>query len=311
MKGYKGFNKGLICRGKKYAENKTFEEDSAETCKNGMHFCALPHQVFEYYSPGENHEFAEVEALDDAETDDNCKYCSKKLHIGAKISVFDICKISVSAFFKKFDFFSKIEKAKESQETNAGDCGAANAGNRGAANAGDCGAANAGNRGAANAGDYGAANAGDWGAANAGDWGAANAGDYGAANAGYCGAANAGYCGAANAGDYGAANAGNRGAANAGDWGAANAGDCGAAIVRAEGKASAGTNGIAIALGNKAAAKGKRGAVLVLTEWDDKTDDIKYVKAVKVTGRKIKADTYYTLTDGKIIEVQDEAKTDE
>ena len=55
-------------------------------------------------------------------------------------------------------------------------------------------------------------------------------------------------------------------------------------------------------MGNKAAAKGKRGAVLVLTEWDDKTDDIKYVKAVKVTGRKIKEDTYYTLIDGKIVE---------
>ena len=310
MKGYKGFNKGLICRGKKYAENKTFEEGSAEICKNGMHFCALPHQVFEYYSPGENHEFAEVESLDDTKTDDNRKYCAKKLRIGAKISVFDICKISVSAFFERFDFFSKIKKAKESRETNAGDwgaanagyCGAANAGNRGAANAGNRGAANAGDCGAANAGDCGAANAGDWGAANAGYCGAANAGNRGAANAGNRGAANAGDCGAANAGDCGAANAGDRGAANAGNRGAANAGNWGAAIVRAEGKASAGTNGIAIALGNKAAAKGKRGAVLVLTEWDDKTDDIKYVKAVKVTGRKIKEDTYYTLIDGKIVE---------
>lgn len=30
MKGYKGFEKGMICRGKQYAENTVFEEDSAE-----------------------------------------------------------------------------------------------------------------------------------------------------------------------------------------------------------------------------------------------------------------------------------------
>lgn len=29
MKGYKGFNKGMICRGKQYAENTVFEEPEA------------------------------------------------------------------------------------------------------------------------------------------------------------------------------------------------------------------------------------------------------------------------------------------
>ena len=174
MKGYKGFEKGLVCRGKQYAENTVFEEDDAEICKSGMHFCALPHQVFAHYSPGENHEFAEVEALDDPVTDDTAKYCSKKLRIGAKISVFDMVKASVCAFFERVNFAGKIAEATQVD---------------GAANAGYCGAANAGYRGAANAGYYGAANAGDYGAANAGNWGAANAGYYGAANAGDYGAA--------------------------------------------------------------------------------------------------------------------------
>ena len=182
MKGYKGFEKGLVCRGKQYAENTVFEEENAEICKSGMHFCALPHQVFSYYSPGENHEFAEVEAPDDSSTDDNIKYCTKKLRIGARISVCDMVKASVGAFFESVDFSGRIEKtAKVIGAANAGDCGAANAGYRGAANAGNRGAANAGDYGAANAGDFGAANAGDYGAANAGNRGAANAGDYGAA----------------------------------------------------------------------------------------------------------------------------------
>ena len=158
MKGYKGFEKGLVCRGKQYAENTVFEEDDAEICKSGMHFCALPHQVFAHYSPGENHEFAEVEALDDPVTDDNAKYCSKKLRIGAKISVFDMVKASVCAFFERVNFAGKIAEAEQVYgAANAGDCGAANAGDCGAANAGDFGAANAGNRGAASAGNFGAA----------------------------------------------------------------------------------------------------------------------------------------------------------
>lgn len=139
MKGYKGFSKGLICRGKQYEEGKIYEEETAEICHSDMHFCALPHQVFEHYSPGKNHEFAEVESLDDTKTDDGRKYCTKKLRIGAKINAFDICKISVSAFFERFDFAGKIKNAKESIVTNAGYCGAANAGDWGAANAGNWG----------------------------------------------------------------------------------------------------------------------------------------------------------------------------
>ena len=161
MKGYKGFEKGLVCRGKQYAENTVFEEDDAEICKSGMHFCALPHQVFAHYPPGENHEFAEVEALDDSSTDDNTKYCTKKLRIGARISVFDMVKASVGAFFESVDFSGRIEKtAKVIGAANAGDYGAANAGNFGAANAGDYGAANAGHRGAAIARKEGKASVG-------------------------------------------------------------------------------------------------------------------------------------------------------
>ena len=158
MKGYKGFEKGLVCRGKQYAENTVFEEDDAEICQSGMHFCALPHQVFVHYSPGENHEFAEVEALDDPVTDDDAKYCSKKLRIGAKISVFDMVKASVCAFFERVNFAGKIAEAEQVYgAANAGDRGAANAGNRGAANAGDCGAAIARKKGKASVGINGIA----------------------------------------------------------------------------------------------------------------------------------------------------------
>ena len=125
--------------------------------------------------------------------------------------------------------------------------------------------------------------------ANAGDCGAANAGDYGAANAGDCGAANAGY----------------RGAANAGDYGAANAGDCGAAISR--GSSSVGANGVALVrgesnCGNKA--KGGIGSILIFVLEQEDSYEIEDWKAVVVDGKTIKADTWYKLENGEIVEVK-------
>ena len=91
MKGYKGFNKGLICHGKQYAENTVFEEDVAVVCQKGMHFCVDPLEVLNYYplfnKNGEENEFAEVEALDEPVTDDGKIYASKKLKILKKINI--------------------------------------------------------------------------------------------------------------------------------------------------------------------------------------------------------------------------------
>ena len=91
MKGYKGFSKGLVCRGKQYAENTVFEEDTAKICQSGMHFCENPFDVLNYYGfvddNGELNEYAEVEALDVAQTDDQKKFCTKKLKVGEKLGI--------------------------------------------------------------------------------------------------------------------------------------------------------------------------------------------------------------------------------
>ena len=96
MKGYKGYEKGLICRGKQYAVGEVFEEDSAEICKSGMHFCKNPLDILDYYplidTNGNLAEFTEVEALDEPKTDDGKKFCTKKLKIGAKLSLSEFIK---------------------------------------------------------------------------------------------------------------------------------------------------------------------------------------------------------------------------
>ena len=107
MKGYKAFNKGLICKGKQYKENETFEEERAVPCHRGMHFCKNPFDVLNFYDlvdeNGEFSDFARVEAPDDAEvkTDDNIKYCTTKLKIGAKFSFAGFVKTCVDFVIEK------------------------------------------------------------------------------------------------------------------------------------------------------------------------------------------------------------------
>ena len=129
----------------------------------------------------------------------------------------------------------------------------------------------------------------------------ATAGYRGAATAGNYGAATAGNYGAATAGDSGAATAGNYGAATAGDRGAATAGDRGAATAR--GKASTGSNGLSVARGNNVQVKGGIGAILVIAEEREDTYDIVDWKAVLVDGEVVKADTWYRLENGELVEV--------
>ena len=274
LKTYKAFDKDLSCRGFKYEVGKEYEETGdIKACEKGFHACPYPLDVFGYYAPAGSR-FCEVEQsgkIDDSESD---KVCPSKIRIGAELDIRGLVKAAIS-----------FVKERCTNECNAEPGKPATAGDYGAATAGYSGAATAGYRGAATAGNYGAATAGNSGAATAGDSGAATAGDSGAATAGYSGAATAG--------DYGAATAGYRGAATAGDYGAATA----------RGKASTGSNGLSMARGNNVQVKGGIGAILVIAEEREDTCDIVDWKAVLVDGEVVKADTWYRLENGELVEV--------
>ena len=121
MKGYKGFRKGLICKGKQYAENTIFEESEANICVNGMHFCKNPMDVLGHYplidDNGEMCEFAEVEALDETLTNDEKKYCTKKLKIGARLSLVEFIKASFDVTYRQI----KEEVDNVSEKENVAD----------------------------------------------------------------------------------------------------------------------------------------------------------------------------------------------
>ena len=129
-------------------------------------------------------------------------------------------------------------------------------------------------------------------------------GDYGASSA-------TGYKGASSAtGNYGASSA-------TGDYGASSAtGDYGASSATGyKGSAIAGDpESIAIAWGYKGKAKGILGSYLVLADWEGNEGtywrqegwSLKGAKMIRVDGDKIKADTWYTMKNGEILEVEEE-----
>ena len=273
MKAYKGFNEKLQCspNGKpfQYEIGKEYEhEGEVKPCSRGFHACTSPLDVLWYYPPSTSR-YCEVEVDDDSKGDnDDSKVASKKIKIGAEIGVVGLAK-------------AHIEYVKEHVTHHV--------------NENDSGAATAGEYGAATAGYSGAATAGYSGAATAGDSGAATAGEYGAATAGYSGAATAGYSGAATAGDSGAATAGYSGAATAGRYG----------VATSKGKSSTGDYGLSVARGNNVKVKGGLNAVLVIVEENNWDCEIKDWKAVVVDGEKVKADTWYKLENGELVEVKE------
>ena len=123
--------------------------------------------------------------------------------------------------------------------------------------------------------------------ATAGNFGAATAGEYGAATAGNCGAATAGEHGAATAGEYGAATAGYAGAATS------------------RGKSATGKQGLSVARGNNVRVKGGLGAVLVIAEENENNYAVKEFATAIVDGKDIKADTWYKLENGKLVEADE------
>jgi hypothetical protein len=315
LKGYKGFNENLQCtpNGKtyQYEIGKTYEEKEAKLCDSGFHYCEYPMDTFGYYSPAESR-YCEVDAegISEEKESDSKRTC-KKIKVAAEIGIKGIIDASVKFILSRVKWDNKATNTGDySAATNTGDQSAAtNTGHRSAAiNTGYQSAAiNTGDYSAAtNTGNYSAAtNTGDYSAAtNTGNYSAAtNTGDYSAVtNTGHQSAAtNTGDQSAAtNTGDQSAAtNTGYRSAAaNTGNYSAAtNTGYHSAAVVSGE-------SSVACALGAHSKAKASLGSAIVIAERDDQGRLLR-IKAAIVDGKKIKADTFYVLENGKFKKVLD------
>ena len=281
MKGYKAFGKGMVCRGKQYEENKIFEEDEAKVCRKGMHFCKRPLDVLAYYplvdEDGNMTEFAEVEALDNPVTDNNEKYCSKKLKIGAKISFAKLVQAEIN-FESEKTGETKTKTTSKNNEWIGSSGFSAQIGSSGnLAQIGSSGnLARIGSSGdSARIGSSG--NCAQIG--SSGDW--AQIGSSGdSARIGSSGdSARIGSSG--NSARIG----------SSGD----SARIC-----------SSGKNCVICCAGNGCKAKGKIGSWITLSEWDYVNGELTpiCVKTEKIDGESIKEDTFYMLKNGEFVEAQ-------
>ena len=275
MKAYKGFDKYLKCREFQYEVGKEYEEGSAKLCKKGFHACENPLDTFRYYGPTDSR-YCEVDVDDNGERNgDDSKVCGKHIKIGAEIGLKGVINAGVRFVF---------DKCESATEENA-------SGWRGNAAA---------------SGWRGNAAASGWSgnAAASGESGnAAASGESGnAAASGVSGnAAASGVSGnAAASGESGnAAASGVSGNAAASGWSGT------AAVTGRYGKASAiGNQCVAVAWGQDSLARGSVGNWLLVSERDDDGNIID-AKIVRVDGEAVKENTWYTLQNGEISEVEE------
>ena len=264
MKAYKGFDKHLRCRGFQYAVGKEYQEPGASLCCKGFHACENPLDTFRYYPPTESR-YCLVDIDDNGQRNsDASKVCGEKIKIGAEIGLDGVIKAGAQ-------FIREVCKGT-AEDHASGACGNAAA-----------------------SGERGNAAASGW------SGNAAASGTRGnAAASGVSGnAAASGWSG-------NAAASGERGNAAASGWSgnAAASGTCGTATATGrDGRASAvGTQCIAVAWGQDSLAKGTLGNWIVVSERGD-SGEIVDAKLARVDGETIRADTWYTLRRGEIVEV--------
>ena len=87
IKGFKAYEKGLVCKGFQYEVGKTYKTDEAEVCKKGFHLCINPLDCLSYYDLCDS-EFTEAEAIGKIDKNkDDSKVATTEIKIGVKLSL--------------------------------------------------------------------------------------------------------------------------------------------------------------------------------------------------------------------------------
>ena len=127
--GYKAYEPGLICRGHQYEEGKEYIKPGNGICVPGVtHYCVNPFDVLDYYplvrEDGKFSEFTTVEALGDTFTDDNKKFATNHIKIGAKLGFDGFVKACVDFLYERTikDMpSSKVDTGRFAQIGSSGD----------------------------------------------------------------------------------------------------------------------------------------------------------------------------------------------
>ena len=286
MKAYKGFNKDMTCKGFPFEEGKSYHEDEADLRHSGFHACLDPIDCLAYYNPCDSvyHE-VEIDNVSKQRRKDT-KVVAKDIRVGSRIGIRDIVEASIcftresvndegGADCASWDGSKQAASGDWSKQAASGDCSKQAASGYGSAQAaaGDC------NKQAASGDSSAQAASGDWSAqAASGDCSTQAASGYGSTQAA--------------SGDWSAQAASGDGSKQAAS------GDCSK-------QETTGKNCVMMSAGNGGVAKGKIGSWIVLTEWQAKEGErIPTVVAKRIDGAEIKEDTWYTLKNGELMEIE-------
>ena len=177
VKGFKGFNEDLTCRGFQYEIGKTYKHNGeVELCRSGFHFCRKLKDVHNFYNL-KTSRICEIEAKGKID-DDGVKSVCSRMRIVREVSREEILSI-INIGEKNTGLFNSGDL--NSGSLNSGDCNSGGC-NSGSLNSGDCNSGDR-NSGNLNSGDRnsGNLNSGDLnsGSLNSGD---CNSGDLNSGN---------------------------------------------------------------------------------------------------------------------------------
>ena len=279
---YKGFDKDFKCRGFQYEVGKTYEMDGNIACCNrGFHACESPMEVFDYYDTLTSR-FAEVEQSGKMDKEaDSTKTCSSRIKIKAELKLADIINLGVE-WLKEITMPSKIETNNSCNKDYSAQIGSS--------------------------GDYAQiGSSGDY--AKIGSSGnSAQIGSSGdSAQIGSSGY----YAQIGSSGNYAQIGSSGNYAQIGSSGDSAKIGSSGySAKIGSSGYSakigSSGKDSVIMCAGYNSKAKAAIGSWITLAEWKRIEDVWKpiCVKTEQVDGKRIKADTYYKLIDGKFEEVE-------
>ena len=297
---YKGFDKDFKCRGYQYEVGKTYEMDGNIACCNrGFHACESPMEVFDYYDML-NSRFAEVEQSGKIDKEAaSTKTCSSRIKIKAELKLADIINLGVE-WLKEITSPSKIEANSTSNDGDYAKIGSS--GN--SAQIGSSGdSAKIGSSGDSakigSSGNY----------AKIGSSG--NYAKIGSSGNSAKIGSSGNYAKIGSSGNYAKIGSSGNSAQIGSSGDSAQIGSSGdSAKIGSSGDSakigSSGKDSVIMCAGYNSKAKAAIGSWITLAEWERIEDVWKpiCVKTEQVDGKRIKADTYYKLIDGKFKEVE-------
>nr|DAH43120.1 MAG TPA: hypothetical protein [Caudoviricetes sp.] len=99
---YKAMNPDMTCLGKKYEVGKTYFEDKADCCNEGMHACENPFEVLCYYPMKDNPRFFEVECGGEiSKSDEGSKLACTELTVRGELNFAGMLKATLDAIFRR------------------------------------------------------------------------------------------------------------------------------------------------------------------------------------------------------------------